>query len=606
MAGIAGIYRRNGDVGRDRIAGLLDTLDYRGRGGRDAWVGGGIALGHQHFRTTPQSVGQRQPVSADGVRVALAGRLDDRAALAGALPADADLGETSDAELFGHAYATWGPDCLDRAVGAFGVAFWDRERERLVCARDKTGIRHLFVARTDDGVVLGSDATTVRAHPTVDAPPDERSMGGLLLRRTVADDASFYRGVDRLPAGTRLVADADGVRTERYWHPADGPDLRGATESDLRGRLREAFRDAVASRLRYGDRPGLLMSGGLDSTTVAGVAGHDLDASPRAFSLAFEDVDDDRLTRRERERMGDVADAHGLDHRELVADDARPLDDPGVFDAPLAEGPCLEAMQPAIDRLYRETAAGGHRVALTGHGGDALNGSRFAYADLLRRGRVPTLVRAARRDDTNTARLLVWFGLAPMVPWLARRFTGGEEGPPEWAGPALRSVGYPDRTAPGRFRSYHRSRDYEQLTSLRREHKLHAAHRRALRHGLALRMPFLDARVVELAYAIPPHRLLAGGQPNGLFRAAFGDVLPASVRAIRKGRHFNAVVIDGLRRRAHYLEDVLTDTELEARGYVAEGAPQSILDAFLDGEGSWLLAWRLYACERWMKIIRDK
>lgn len=601
MAGIAGIFRRNGEVERNRIAELLDTLDYRGHDGRDAWVGDGVVLGHQHFWTTPQSVGERQPVDVDGVRVALAGRLDDRAALAGALPTNADLEETSDAELFGYAYAAWGPDCLDRAAGAFGVAFWDHDRERLVCARDKTGIRHVFVARTDDGVVFGSDVSTVRAHPDVDAPPDDRSMGGLLLQRTVADDASFYRGVGRLPAGTRLVADGEGVRTERYWHPADGPDLRGASDSDLRSRLRATLREAVASRLRCRERPGLLMSGGLDSTTVAGVASHDLGAGPRAFSLVFEDADDERLTRGERERMSDVAEAHDLDHRELIADDARPLDDPAVLDAPLAESPCLEAMQPAIDRLYRETAGAGHRVALTGHGGDALNGSRFAYTDLLRRGRLPTLVRTARLDEMKTLRLLLWFGLAPTVPPLARWATGGDDGPPEWAGPALRTLEFPDRTAPARFRSYHRARDYEQSTGLRREHKLHAAHRRALRHGLELRMPFLDSRVVETVYAIPPHRLLAGGEPNGLFRATFGDVLPASVRGIRKGRHFNAVVVDGLARRANYLETALTDTELEAQRYVAEGAPRSALDAFLAGEGSWQLAWRLYACERWMK-----
>ncbi len=602
MSGLVATYRQDGEVSRNRVERLLGTLDYRGHDGRDAWYGDGVALGHQHFWTTPQAVGQRQPIDVDGVVVALAGRIDDRTALASALRADVDPATTSDATLLGRAYHEWGPACLDRIVGAFGLVLWDRNRQRLVAARDKTGIRHLFVATTDDAVVVGSDAATVRRHPAVPDALDEDSLAAFLTQTPTVGDASFYDGIRRLPPGTRLLADADGVRTDRYWHPADGPDLRSASTAELRRRLRAAVRAALRARLRCRGRPALLMSGGLDSTALAGVAATDLDRRLSAHSMVFESVDDERLTRDERARIEDVATAHEMPLTEVVVDDAGPLDAPSAFDEPLSEAPCLDPNQRANDRLNRRVADAGHRVALTGHGGNVLNGTRLAYADLLRRGRLLKLVRTARRDPMPTRWLLWWYAVAPTVPSLAVRLTDADDGPPAWVGPELREREPPAPTAPRRFRSVHRTRSYERMAAIQRAHKLHAGHRRALRHRLTLRMPYLDARVVAVAFGAAPLELLSDGERNVLFRAALGDVLPESVRSIQKGRHFDAFVTDGLRSNSEYLRNLFESPRLQSRGYVADGAAGNRLRAFLDGEEPWTTPWRLFACERWLRV----
>lgn len=614
VSGVVAVYRPAGRPSTDRFERLLSTLDYRGPDGRDRWVGDGVAVGHQQLWTTPQSVGQSQPVVVDDAVVALAGRLDGRDRLAPALPAGTALDGTADPVLLGHAYREWGPACLDRALGAFGAVVWDRDRRRLLVARDKTGIRHVFVAVGDDGVVVGSDATTVRAHPTVPGGPADPSLAAYLADREASDDAAFYEGVRRLPAGTRLVADADGTRTERYWHPADAGTAgwrgrlarRWPGGTDPATRIRTAVRAAVADRLRGVDRPGVLLSGGVDSTAVAGVAAADLDAAPPAFSMVFEAVDDERLTREERARIRDVAGAHDLPLSAVVVDDAGPLSDPAAFDGPLAEGPCLDPTQPAVDRLLDEVADAGRRTVLTGHGGNVFDGSRFAYADLLRRGRLATLLRQARRDPLPTRRVLKWYALAPAVPRLAARlFDVGSERPPPWLGPRSRRCDTGSRTAPERFRSVYRQRDYAALTGLRRDHKVHTGHRRAARRGLVMRLPLLDARVVAAAYTAPTHELCAAGERKALFRDAFADVLPASVLAVESGRHFEAPVAGGLARRAAHLRSVLDAPRLEARGYVADGAATERLAAFLDGDADWLVPWRLFAAERWLAALDD-
>jgi asparagine synthase (glutamine-hydrolysing) len=605
MAGIVAVVRRSGSVDDGVFDRLLGTLDYRGPDGRGRWDGDGVALGHQHHWSTPESVGHDQPTSVGAVRVALAGRLDNRRELAPALPAGESLDGTPDATLLGHAYREWGVECLDRAVGAFALALHDADRDRFVCARDKTGIRHLFVAETDEVVVAASDPSTVRAHPAVATEPSDAALTAYLTRTPARADLAFDDGVRRLPHGTWLAV-ADGeARTERYWHPTDGPDLRGTSRATLQCRLRETVRDAVAARLRCRDQPALSMSGGLDSTALAGILAADLERPVPAFSMVFEDVAEEQLTRAERRRIRDTADRHDLRAEEVVADDAKPLSDPAIFDEPAAESPCLDPVQGATDLLDSRFVDAGHRVVLTGHGGNALNGSRLAYADLLRRGRLPSLWRAVRADGGDTSRLLTWYALAPTAPGLAARFAGTDDDEPDWFGLALDPASIPEPTATERFWSIPRRRDYEGFLALRRDYKLHAGHRRALRQGVVLRKPFLDARVIELAYAIPSHHLLAGGKPKGLFRRTFGDLLPESVRSIPKGYHFDPFVVAGLRENQRELERVLHDTRVEDAGYVADGAPAERLDAFLDGEGGRYAVWRLYGVERWLAATAD-
>ncbi len=601
MSGIVAAFSREGQVRSGRFDRALESLAYRGHDGSDRWVEDGVALGHQHFWTTPEEVGERQPVRVGDATVAFAGRLDDRAALSAALPVGAALAETTDAELFGHAYEEWGPACLDRAVGAFGVALWDHRRERLVCARDKTGIRHLFVAVTEEAVVVASDVGAVRAYASVPDAVADPSLAAFLQTSPGTVDGSFHEGVDRLPAGSRLIAD-DSVRTERYWHPTDGPSLGSAGRAELRSRLREAVREATRDRLRCRERPALFMSGGLDSTTVGGVAAEveAPTAPPAPFSMVFEAVEDERLTQGERQRIHDLARRHDLPLTEVVVDDARPFDDPEAFADALSEGPCLEPLTWAIDRAQEQAADVGHQVALTGHGGNLFNGSQFAYADLLRNGKFLTLLRHARRSPMPTRQLLVWYAAAPTFPGLAKRFADVDEGPPEWLGPALRGIEVtPERE--GSFDGVHWRRNYREMTGVGREFKLHATRRQALRHGLDLRMPYLDARVVELGYAIPPYELLSAGERNGLFREAFGDLLPESVRAIRKGQHFDAFVSACVRDGSDYLRELFADSRLESRGYVADGAATDQLDAVLEDGGNLVLLWRLFASEQWLR-----
>ena len=608
MSGIVALYDRSGVDTLDCFGELFETLDYRGHDGRGRCQEGPVALGHQHCWETPEEVGENQPIEVDGLQIAFAGRLDNRRTLAASLPASKPLEETTDAELFAYSYHEWGRRCLERAVGAFAVVAWDRERERLLCAVDKTEIRQLFVGVTDDVVVAGSDVTAVRRHPAITGEPDDSALAAHLSQAPGEPNATFYEDVRRLPGGWMLLADGQEVTTKRYWHPLDGPDLRGTGRGELIARLRDALRDAVRARMRTVDRTGLMMSGGLDSTTVAGLAAStDGVDSPVTYSMVFEEFDDDRLTVDERRRIQDVREMHDLEGQELVCDNASPLSNPDVIDDQLTGGPALDLIGASHERLFTAAAADGCRTLLTGHGGNAFNGSKLAYADLLGIRTLPELFRTLRADPMPTRWVLQWYVLAPTFPRLAAKYAGTSEYP-EWFGPRLRNA-RPKPTPSGgpsereTFSSPARRMLHESGTALTRAHKFRNGRRQAFRRGITLRMPYLDARVVELAYAIPSHELLDSGEANGFFRETFEEVLPESVLSIQKGRSFTAPARRGLERERDHLTDVFDEPELESAGYVEPGTTKAQLDSFLDGEDTLLRLWRLYGAERWLQAL---
>ena len=603
MSGLTAVFARDGSPTESAVRPVHEALSYRGHDGDTLWVGDRVALGHQRFDTTGRETDQ--PVHLDGLHLVLDGRLDDRARFADCLPTTVDLSAVSDAELLAHAYRERGTDAFDDAVGAFAVALCDDtgSEPTFVCARDPTGIRTLFVAVTPTAIVAASDASAVRRHPAVETATHDPAVVAYLTYETPPARTTFDDGIDRLGQGTLLRATPSVVRRRRYWHPADEAVSVDDPATAAR-RLHERVTTAVTDRLETHDdtTPTLSLSGGLDSTTVAGVAS-EVGARPHAYSVCYPRRDGDRL-RGELERAQETATLNDLPHTVVDGDDHPPLADPTEYDGALAESPCLDPIQPAMDALDRARVDDGHRVKLTGHGGNLFDGSRFAYADLLRRGRLPTLLWRVRADRMTTTRLLLWYGLAPVAPWLVRPFLEDDD-PPAWQGPRVRETMLGQPAASERFDSLAHRRDYRSFLGLSRAFKLNQGRRRALRTGVELRMPFLDRRVVALAYQLPPVWLLSDGRPKGLFRRAFRDCLPDSVLSIPRGTVFDPGIDPGLRAAGDHLRETLTDPLVERHGFVANGETTTLCDRFLDEGGRSNQLWRVYATERFLRRRAD-
>ena len=254
------------------IAAALAPDDADGSG---LWTGGPVALLCSHRSTTPEKSGSEQPVARIGARFRLVAdaRIDNRDDLIAQLQGDLAGPPPSDAALIVAAYSRWGEDCAAHLTGDFAFALWDAERRRLVCLRDPIGVRQLYYRHEDRLFAFASNLRAVNvAFDRRPARHDALLQDMLAGRMDRWVHETPYRGVFRVPPGYRLIVDAGRVRLERYYVLGARAQVRLRREDDYAEAFRAHLERAVRVRLRSQERAAVLVSGGLNSSSIACIA----------------------------------------------------------------------------------------------------------------------------------------------------------------------------------------------------------------------------------------------------------------------------------------------------------------------------------------------
>ncbi|MDE3169521.1 MAG: asparagine synthetase B [Acidobacteriota bacterium] len=276
MSGIVGLFQPDGaPVDQSLARALTRFLSFRGPDGRDTWCGESIALGHAMLRTTEESAHERQPAALHGrFWITADARLDARDELRDALrqAGREPARNAPDSELILQAYAAWGEESLERLRGDFAFGIWDAQRRSLFCARDHFGIKPFYFAEHKDFFLFSNTLNCVRMHPEVSDELNEAAIADFLLFGLNCDPATTtFRAIRRLPPAHFLRVSAEGLRIGRYWSiPVDGG-IRYSREEEYVEQFQALLRKAVSDRLR-GERVGIFLSGGLDSSSVAATA----------------------------------------------------------------------------------------------------------------------------------------------------------------------------------------------------------------------------------------------------------------------------------------------------------------------------------------------
>ena len=282
MSGIAGILNLNGaPVDPHQLRKMADAMAYRSRDGQKIWHDGSIGLVHCHFWTTPEEVGEEQPVgSLDGRHwITADARIDNRDELIPLLTAKGHLTKKipTDAEVTLAAYQCWGEHCARHLVGDFAIAIWDAPARRLFMARDVIGLRQLYYALVDGvlyfGTAIGAVVAALPRAPSLNRRVIEDYLRG---RYSSWICQTVYEEILRLPPAHSLIAKGNGLSAPRLYYVFGSqppPDCK--TDQEWMEAFRALLDEAVRSRLRSNMPVGILVSGGLDSSAIACVA-HDL------------------------------------------------------------------------------------------------------------------------------------------------------------------------------------------------------------------------------------------------------------------------------------------------------------------------------------------
>jgi asparagine synthase (glutamine-hydrolysing) len=379
MCGICGLYGlQAADEPERLVRRMMRTIAHRGPDGEGAFVGEGVALGHQRLSIIDPSSAGAQPMHLDAVTVVYNGESYNFPALRAQLEA---LGHRfvghSDTEVLLHAYQEWDLAGLERLEGIFAFALWDAARRRLVLMRDRLGVKPLYYARRAGGLAFGSEIKAVLAGVAADRGVDEQALIEYLWYGNTFAERTIYRGVRALPPGWRLIVEEGRERLEPWWRIEAWLDGGAAAPAaDAAAAVRAAVDTAVTRQLVSDVPVGLFLSGGVDSSSIAASAALAAGRRLSSFSASFDY--EPGINELPKARL--VAQRFGLDHHELKIRGAA-LEEVVVALVEAHDEPFADAANIPLYLLARELR-GSIKVVLQGDGGDEMFAGYRRYAVL--------------------------------------------------------------------------------------------------------------------------------------------------------------------------------------------------------------------------------
>jgi asparagine synthase (glutamine-hydrolysing) len=528
----------NAPIERALLQSLTNFLSYRGPDGCEIWSNGSIGMGHALLRATHESKDERQPLSLENrYSIVADARLDAREELLDDLRRAGRnvCSSMSDCDLLLHTYAAWDMSCVDHLLGDFSFALWDAPHKRLFCARDQFGVKPLYYASIGSLVVVSNTLKCIRQHPRVSGQLNDLAIADFLLFDMIREPgATSFADIQRLPPAHALVTERGVTSIRRYWTLPVSDPLHDLRQSDCVDQFRDLLDRAVADRLRA-NRVGVLMSGGLDSPTVAASAQRTLGRSGAGGDLcAYTEVFQSLIPHEERRYARLVADALNIPIEFQVSDElglsrCQSYDDvgwPEPVHSPSSDGGL---------RQLRQVAARS-RVALTGFGADPALSSLLSahFSKLLKNGKFRYALEDALRYLAAEGRFSRLYVRTRMRRWFP--FMKETSRYPGWLNQDLEKR----FSLRERWRAFTRApapnegvrpTAYEDLADPRWPALFEGYDPGVTGVPVEVRHPFFDLRVVHFLLALPALPWCADKE---LLRAAARGILPDAVRLRRK------------------------------------------------------------------------
>ncbi len=322
MCGIAGIVSLDPEMRIDppRAEQMRDVLRHRGPDDAGLWHDEGVALAHRRLSIVDVA-GGAQPMANEDETVWLVcnGEIYNHPTLRRELEALGHRYRTrSDSETILHLYEEEGDRCVERLQGMFAFALWDRRAGRLLLARDRLGIKPLYYAQTEHELLFASEIKAILAGGTITAAFNESVLPEFLATRFVSGEETFFRGVQKLLPGRLLTwSRAAGLDVRRYWRlpPGEGNHV---TRAGLTQELRSQLQRTVESHLMSDVPLGLFLSGGLDSSLLAGLMAASGHRPLHTFSVGIDEPDANEL-----DYARQVAEHVGSHHQDVTVSQTR-------------------------------------------------------------------------------------------------------------------------------------------------------------------------------------------------------------------------------------------------------------------------------------------
>jgi asparagine synthase (glutamine-hydrolysing) len=499
---------------------MAATMADRGPDDSGAWSRGRVALAHRRLKIIDLSEASGQPIvdSAAGLTGVFNGCIYNYKQLRRELQAKGHtFFSQGDSEVVLKAYREWGENFVDHMIGMFAIAIAERDTGRVILARDRLGIKPIYIAETPSHVRFASTLPALLAGGDIDTSIDPVALSCYLsFHSIVPPPRTILNGVKKLPPATVRVYEPDGRSHDRlYWSPSFGRQESQASwsERDWQDALLASLTTAVQRRMVSDVPVGVLLSGGLDSSLIVALLAREGQQDLSTFSIGFDTVGG---------RTGDeffysdiIARQFSTDHHQIrvaAADLLPPLEAAvHAMAEPMVSHDCVAFY------LLSEAVAKHLKVVQSGQGADEILAGYHWYRPLAQVSRDQALATYSQsffdRDAAGMARVLTPEYLLDGDP------------PREWVAAHL--------AAPGAQTAVDAGLRIDTQVMLT-DDPVKRVDNMTMAHGLEARVPFLDHEFVELAAQCPPELKLAQGG-KGVLKEIGRRVLPSEVIDRPKG-----------------------------------------------------------------------
>jgi asparagine synthase (glutamine-hydrolysing) len=566
-----------------------------------------------------------QPILAEDMAIVFNGEIYNHQELRSELESLGHRFRTlCDTETVLHAFLEWDTNCFSRLRGMFAVALWTESTRRMVLARDRMGIKPLYIARLGEDLLFGSELKAILVHPEIERRLSLAGLDCYLSLNYVPCPWTLVDGIEKLPPGHWLEWRDGEICSESYWRLPFGASRQWTLESaqrELDSLLQQATREHLLSDVPLS----IWLSGGIDSSTILHYAATQSSSRLRTFSISFRGHSFD-----ETPYIRQVVDQYGTEHEELDlnpnADLQGAIEEFGYYsDEPNADAGALPVW--FLSKMCKRKTT----VALSGEGADELFGGYLTY-------RANHLARRMRHLPSSSLR----FALDAVRRWPVsddkisfeyklKRFLQGSLLPPErahvyWNGTfsdeerqSLLQNSLPGSLSQflGELREKFPSEDelapylwFDQKFYLP-DNILTKVDRMSMAHSVEVRPPFLDHRIVEFAASLPASFKIRGSCQKFLLKELMKGKLPAAIRR-RKKIGFDIPVHDWLRGP---LRSFLVDTLRAGASAYPELLRRNVIEFYLSSHLKrranvgyhlwgllilflWMKKWRIQAMSR--------
>lgn len=596
MCGICGEIRFDGSA---PDASAVDTMTCsmtpRGPDGSGLFVKGSVALGHRRLKIIDLSERGAQPMvdSELGLAMVFNGCIYNYKELRSELEGRGyRFFSHADSEVIIKAFHAWGTDCVDHLIGMFAFAVVDTDSGVVTLARDRLGIKPLYLSETPGRLRFASSLQALLRAGDVDTSLDRVALHHYFsFHAVVPAPHTIYNGVRKLPPATVRVIHPDGRSTERrYWEPVFAPDPSRADWDAVRWQdeLMDSLRTSVRRRMVADVPVGVLLSGGIDSSLVVALLAEQGQQDLATFSIGFDSAGGESGDEYAYSDL--IADTFATDHHKIHIGTDRLL--PAVPDTIAAMSEPMISHDCVAFYLLSQEVSKSIKVVQSGQGADEILGGYSWY---------PPLQGIAREETTKAYREVFFDRSHAAIGALLndQYLLGDSDYDPSW------EFALAHQSAPGADSAVDAALRLD-TTVMLVDDPVKRVDTMTMAWGLEARVPFLDHQFVELAATCPPD-LKLNPSGKGVLKEASRKLLPAAVIDRTKG-YFP---VPGIRHLEGGMLDLVTDTlRAQSAKDRALYRPETLDRLFADPNGTRTTLdsnelWQLAVLEMWLQTMED-